>query len=218
MAPKVRVTTVTLDGDGTSAARPFVTTDRVIVVGASTGGTEALREMLEALPPDAPGVVIVQHMPAGFTGAFARRLNETCRVEVKEAESGDRVREGRVLIAPGNRHIEINRTGAHYVAHVTDGPAVNLHRPSVDVLFRSAARAAGRNAVGVIMTGMGADGAEGLLEMKRAGAGTVAQDEASCVVFGMPREAIACGAVDVVVPIGEIAATMLRLARGSAGR
>jgi two-component system chemotaxis response regulator CheB len=201
-----------------AATPPLVTTDRVIVVGASTGGTEALRELLEALPPDAPGVVIVQHMPAGFTGAFARRLNETCRVEVKEAETGDRVREGRALIAPGNRHTEIHRTGAHYLVQVTDGPPVNLHRPSVDVLFRSAARAAGLNAVGVIMTGMGADGADGLLEMRHAGAGTVAQDEATCVVFGMPKEAIARGAVDVVVPVHDIAATMLRLARETTAR
>jgi two-component system chemotaxis response regulator CheB len=207
--------TVPVFADVTPAARahPSVTTDRVIVVGASTGGTEALRELLEALPPDAPGVVIVQHMPAGFTGAFARRLNETCRVEVKEAETGDRVREGRALIAPGNRHTEIHRTGAHYLVHVSDGAPVNLHRPSVDVLFRSAARAAGPNAVGVIMTGMGADGADGLLEMRQAGAGTVAQDEATCVVFGMPKEAIARGAVSIVVPVGAIAATMLRLAR-----
>lgn len=202
----------------TADVSPRITTDKVIVVGASTGGTEALRELLEALPPDAPGVVIVQHMPAGFTNAFARRLNESCKVEVKEAEAGDRVLEGRALIAPGNRHTEIHRTGAHYVVHVSDGPLVSRHRPSVDVLFRSAARAAGPNAVGVIMTGMGADGADGLLDMKKAGAATIAQDEATCVVFGMPKEAIARGAVDSVLPLGDIPASMLRLARGALAR
>ncbi len=187
-----------------------VTTDKVVAIGASTGGTEALREILEALPPDAPGLVIVQHMPEVFTRAFADRLNQSCRIEVKEAASGDRVLAGRALVAPGNRHTVLVRSGGHYVVDVRDGPLVSRHRPSVDVLFRSVAGSAGPNAVGVIMTGMGNDGAEGLLEMKRAGSITIAQDEATCVVFGMPKEAIERGAVDEVVPLGRIAATLLR--------
>jgi two-component system chemotaxis response regulator CheB len=190
-----------------------VTSDKVVAVGASTGGTEALRHVLEALPADAPGLVVVQHMPALFTRAFADRLDRSCRIEVKEAAHGDRVLEGRALVAPGNRHLLLQRSGAHYTVEVKDGPLVSRHRPSVDVLFRSAAQAAGPNAVGVILTGMGDDGAAGLLEMKRAGAATVAQDEASCVVFGMPREAIARGAVDVVEPLDRIPGAVLRLAR-----
>lgn len=189
-----------------------LTTGKVVVVGASTGGTEALRELLEALPPDAPGLVIVQHMPENFTSAFARRLNQTCRIEVKEAVNGDRVIEGRALIAPGNYHTLLVRNGVHYAVEVTGGPLVSRHRPSVDVLFRSAAQAAGPNAIGLIMTGMGDDGAEGLLEMKQAGAATIAQDEASCVVFGMPREAIARGAVDEVLPLSRIPKIIPRLA------
>ncbi|MCM2254094.1 MAG: chemotaxis response regulator protein-glutamate methylesterase [Vicinamibacteria bacterium] len=192
------------------------TTDKVIAIGASTGGTEALREILEALPPDAPGMVIVQHMPEVFTRAFADRLDGLCKVRVKEAADGDRVIPGRALIAPGNRHTLLVRSGALYAVQVKDGPLVSRHRPSVDVLFRSAAAAAGHNAVGAILTGMGDDGAEGLLEMKRAGAATVAQDEASCVVFGMPREAIERGAVDHVVPLPLVAPTLLRLAHGRA--
>jgi two-component system chemotaxis response regulator CheB len=191
-----------------------VTTDKVVAVGASTGGTEALREILEALPPDAPGVVIVQHMPEQFTAAFARRLNEGCRIEVKEAANGDRVLEGRALVAPGNRHTLLRRSGGHYTVEVADGPLVSRHRPSVDVLFRSVALAAGPNAVGVIMTGMGGDGAEGLLEMKRAGAATLAQDEESCVVFGMPKEAITLGAVDDVVPLQRIPSAILKKVGG----
>ena len=197
-----------------------VTTDKVVAVGASTGGTEALREVLEAMPPDAPGIVIVQHMPEFFTKAFADRLNGSCRVEVKEAAHGDRVMAGRALVAPGNRHTLLVRSGAHYAVEVRDGPLVSRHRPSVDVLFRSVAVAAGPNAVGVILTGMGSDGAEGLLEMKRAGALTIAQDEASCVVFGMPKEAIERGAIDDVVPLGRLAHFILRRAGagGSARR
>jgi two-component system chemotaxis response regulator CheB len=186
-----------------------VTTDRVLAIGASTGGTEALRVILESMAPDCPGLVIVQHMPEVFTKAFADRLNQTCRIEVKEAAHGDRVTEGRALIAPGNRHTLVVRDGAHYAVHVTDGPLVSRHRPSVDVLFRSVAAAAGPNAVGVILTGMGADGADGLLVMKRAGASTIAQDEATSVVFGMPKEAIVRGAVDDVVPLPLIPASML---------
>jgi two-component system chemotaxis response regulator CheB len=188
------------------------TTHKVVVVGASTGGTEALRDLLEALPPDAPGFAVVQHMPEVFTQQFARRLDQVCRVEVKEAEDGDRLVPGRVLVAPGNRHLVVRRSGALYVAHVLDGPPVSLHRPSVDVLFRSAAQAAGPNAVGVILTGMGDDGAEGMAELKRAGARTIAQDEATSVVFGMPREAIARGCVDDVLPLPRIAAAVLRWA------
>ncbi len=194
-----------------------LTTDKVVAVGASTGGTEALREILEALPPDAPGLVIVQHMPEVFTRAFADRLNRTCRIEVKEAASDDRVLSGRALVAPGNRHTLLARSGGHYVVDVRDGPLVTRHRPSVDVLFRSVARSAGPNAVGVILTGMGNDGAEGLLEMKRAGSRTIAQDEATSVVFGMPKEAIELGAVDEVVPLGQVADAILGRAPG-AGR
>ena len=194
-----------------------LTTDKVVAIGASTGGTEALRGLLEALPPDAPGIVIVQHMPEVFTRAFADRLNQTCRLEVKEASSGDRVLAGRALIAPGNRHTSLVRSGAHYAVEVTDGPLVSRHRPSVDVLFRSVAKAAGQNAVGVILTGMGNDGAAGLLEMRKAGALTLAQDEATCVVFGMPKEAIACGAVESVLPLPRIPAAITRTT-GAAGR
>jgi len=187
------------------------TTEKVVVVGASTGGTEALREFLEAMPLDAPGVVIVQHMPAEFTARFAERLDRICRVAVKEAADNDSVLRGQALIAPGNRHLLLKRSGARYYVEVKDGPLVSRHRPSVDVLFRSAARYGGRNVVGVIMTGMGDDGAKGMLEMKEAGAYNIAQDEASCVVFGMPAEAIKTGAVDRVMPLGGIAPEVVRL-------
>jgi two-component system chemotaxis response regulator CheB len=185
----------------------------VVVVGASTGGTEALRALLEEMPPDAPGIAIVQHMPEVFTAQFAKRLDQTCRIEVKEAQSDDRLVSGRALIAPGNRHLVVRRSGALYFVDVVDGPPVSLHRPSVNVLFRSAAQAAGQNAVGVILTGMGDDGAEGLLEMKKAGARTIAQDESTCVVFGMPKEAIAAGGVDEVLPLPRIAPQVLKWAR-----
>lgn len=187
------------------------TSDKVAAIGASTGGTEALREFLEAMPPDAPGLVIVQHMPEGFTRAFAHRLNQSCKIEVKEAVNGDRVLSGRALIAPGNRHMLLIRSGGHYAVEIVDGPPVSRHRPSVDVLFRSVAKAAGPNAIGIIMTGMGDDGADGLLEMKRAGAATIAQDEATCVVFGMPKEAIRRGAVGTVLPLSQIPAHLLKL-------
>ncbi|HWA61715.1 MAG TPA: chemotaxis response regulator protein-glutamate methylesterase [Caulobacteraceae bacterium] len=186
------------------------TTERVVCIGASTGGTESLRVVLEALPPDSPGIVIVQHMPEKFTAAFARRLDGLCQVEVKEAADGDTVLRGRVLIAPGDRHVLLQRSGARYYVQVKDGPLVSRHRPSVDVLFRSAARFAGSNAVGVIMTGMGDDGARGLAEMRAAGAHTVAQDEATSVVFGMPKEAIARGAAAKVAPLDRLAAEILR--------
>jgi two-component system chemotaxis response regulator CheB len=189
------------------------TTEKVVIVGASTGGTEALREFLEALPPDSPGIVIVQHMPEHFTASFARRLDDLCRISVKEAEDNDTVIPGRALIAPGNQHTLLKRSGARYFVEIRQGPLVSRHRPSVDVLFRSAARYAGKNAVGVIMTGMGDDGANGLLEMKEAGAATIAQDEATCVVFGMPQEAIKRGAVDKVLPLEEIAGAVLRQCR-----
>ncbi|HOV90660.1 MAG TPA: chemotaxis response regulator protein-glutamate methylesterase [Syntrophorhabdaceae bacterium] len=185
------------------------TTEKVVVIGASTGGTEALKELLEMLPEDAPGTVIVQHMPEHFTRAFANRLNNLCRVTVKEAENDDTVIRGRVLIAPGNKHTLLKRSGARYYVEVRDGPLVSRHRPSVDVLFRSAARYAGKNAIGVIMTGMGDDGAKGMFEMKEAGAFNIAQDESSCVVFGMPKEAIKLNAVDKIVPLKMIAQLIL---------
>jgi two-component system chemotaxis response regulator CheB len=187
------------------------TTEKVIVVGASTGGTEALRVFLEALPADCPGIVIVQHMPEGFTRSFSQRLDGICRISVKEAANNDTVVRGRALIAPGNLHLLLKRSGARYYVEIKDGPLVSRHRPSVDVLFRSAARYAGKNAVGVIMTGMGDDGAKGMLEMKEAGAKNIAQDEASSVVFGMPNEAIKLGGVDLVRPLEAIAADVLRV-------
>jgi two-component system chemotaxis response regulator CheB len=188
------------------------TTETVVCIGASTGGTESLRQVLEALPPAAPGMVIVQHMPEKFTASFAKRLDTLCQVEVKEAADGDAVLRGRVLIAPGNMHTMLERSGARYYVSVKPGPLVSRHRPSVDVLFRSAARSAGSNAVGVIMTGMGDDGARGLDEMKQAGAFTIAQDEATSIVFGMPKEAIARGCVDRVVGLPLLASEILRAA------
>ncbi|MFZ2448098.1 MAG: chemotaxis response regulator protein-glutamate methylesterase [Syntrophobacteraceae bacterium] len=187
------------------------TTEKVVVVGASTGGTEALRVLLENLPPDAPPMVIVQHMPEHFTASFAQRLDSICRISVKEAEDNDTVMRGRALIAPGNRHLLLRRSGARYYAELKDGPLVCRHRPSVDVLFRSAARYAGKNSVGVIMTGMGDDGARGIHEMKEAGATTIAQDEESCVVFGMPQEAIKRGCIDKILPLEGIAGEVIRI-------
>ena len=187
------------------------TTEKVVVIGASTGGTEALKTLLEALPADAPGIVIVQHMPELFTRAFANRLDSLCRITVKEAETNDTVIRGRALIAPGNHHLLLKRSGARYYVEIKDGPLVCRHRPSVDVLFRSAARYAGPNAVGVILTGMGDDGARGMLEMKQSGAVTVAQDEATSVVFGMPREAIKLNCVDKVLPLQSVAGAIVAL-------
>ncbi|GFO63858.1 chemotaxis response regulator protein-glutamate methylesterase [Geomonas paludis] len=187
------------------------TTEKVVVVGASTGGTEALRTFLESLPADSPGIVIVQHMPEGFTRAFSQRLDGLCRITVKEAENNDTVVRGRALIAPGNHHLLLKRSGARYYVEIKDGPLVSRHRPSVDVLFRSAARYAGKNAVGVIMTGMGDDGAHGMLEMKQAGALNIAQDEASCIVFGMPNEAIKLGGVDYIRPLDAISREVIKL-------
>ncbi len=203
--------------EATTVAQPSVkailsrTTDKVVCIGASTGGTEALRILLQGLPADSPGVLVVQHMPEKFTAAFANRLNGLCAVSVKEAADGDAVLRGQVLIAPGNRHMLLKRSGARYYVEVKDGPLVSRHRPSVDVLFRSAARHAGANAIGVIMTGMGDDGAKGMLEMRQAGAITMAQDEASCVVFGMPREAIKLGAAERVLPLTSLAGEVLRV-------
>jgi two-component system chemotaxis response regulator CheB len=185
------------------------TTEKVVAMGASTGGTEALREVLEALPPDSPGIVIVQHMPEMFTKAFANRLDTLCEISVKEAEQNDTVLRGRALIAPGNHHMLLKRSGARYYVDIKEGPLVCRHRPSVDVLFRSAARYAGQNALGVILTGMGDDGANGMLEMKQAGAATIAQDEATCVVFGMPNEAIKRNAADRILPLQSIARAIL---------
>jgi two-component system, chemotaxis family, protein-glutamate methylesterase/glutaminase len=189
------------------------TTEKVVAIGASTGGTEALKTLLETLPADAPGIVIVQHMPELFTRAFANRLDGLCSITVKEAESNDTVLRGRALIAPGNHHMLLKRSGARYFVEIREGPLVCRHRPSVDVLFRSAARYAGQNAVGVILTGMGDDGARGMLEMKQAGATTIAQNEATCVVYGMPNEAVKRGAVDRVLPLGAVAEAMLASAR-----
>lgn len=184
------------------------TTDRITVIGTSTGGTQALETILINLSRTCPGIAVVQHMPEKFTAAFAKRLDSVCEVDVKEAETGDRLIPGRVLIAPGGHHLEIQRSGAQYIAKVFRGPAVNRHCPSVDVLFRSAARAAGRNVTGIIMTGMGDDGARGLLEMRQAGARTIAQDEASCIVFGMPKEAINLGAAKEILSLTQIPAVL----------
>ncbi|HVO91552.1 MAG TPA: CheB methylesterase domain-containing protein, partial [Terriglobales bacterium] len=184
--------------------------DMIIAIGASTGGTEAIRHILEAMPSESPGFVIVQHMPEGFTAAFAQRLDRTCGIEVKEAVHGDPVLSGRALVAPGNRHMRVRRCGARWDIELSDGPLVSRHRPSVDVLFRSVAQNAGANAVGVILTGMGSDGAAGLLEMRRADAFTIAQDEASSVVFGMPKEAIERGAALKVVNLVHIPQEILQ--------
>jgi two-component system chemotaxis response regulator CheB len=192
-----------------AAAATLPVTDPIICIGASTGGTEALREVLEQLPADSPGIVIVQHMPERFTSAFARRLDTLCPMHVKEAEEGDVVEQGRVLIAPGNFHMALHRTGGRYTVNIIDGPHVSRHRPSVDVLFRSAAQSAGRNAMGILLTGMGDDGARGLLEMHGAGSLTIAQDEASSVVFGMPKEAIALGAADRILPLKRVPAEIV---------
>jgi two-component system chemotaxis response regulator CheB len=185
------------------------TTEKVIAIGASTGGTEALKALLEALPADTPGIVIVQHMPELFTRAFAERLNQACSITVKEAATNDTVLRGQALIAPGNHHMLLKRSGARYHVEIKDGPLVCRHRPSVDVLFRSAARYAGRNALGVILTGMGDDGARGMLEMKQAGARTIAQNEATCVVYGMPKEAVRMGGVDQILPLQAIPVAIL---------
>ena len=196
-APEARA----LRSDALSRIR---TTDKVLAIGASTGGTEAIRAILEALPATTPGTVIVQHMPEKFTAAFAKRLDGLCAMEVREAASGDMLRPGVALVAPGNHHMLLVRNGAQYLVQIKDGPPVHHQRPAVDVLFNSVARYAGVNAVGVLLTGMGADGARGLLAIKQSGGYTIAQDEATCVVYGMPKEAVALGAADVVLPLPNI--------------
>jgi two-component system chemotaxis response regulator CheB len=188
-----------------SLAGRFSSTEKLIIIGASTGGTEAIKDVLTRLPADVPGILVTQHMPEAFTKSFADRLNTLCKISVKEAEHNERILPGHAYIAPGHSHLLLRRSGANYMTELNQGPPVNRHRPSVDVLFRSAANVAGANALGIILTGMGKDGAQGLLEMKQAGSHTIAQDEASCVVFGMPREAIAMGAACEVQPLQNIA-------------
>jgi len=207
VAPKLTADAILSKPTGNAMIK---TTEKVVAVGASTGGTEALRVLFEALPVDCPGIVCVQHMPENFTKAFAKRLDSLCQVSVKEATNNDTVLRGQVLIAPGNHHMLLKRSGARYYVEIKDGPLVSRHRPSVDVLFRSAARYAGKNTIGVIMTGMGDDGAKGMLEMKEAGAYAIAQDEATSVVFGMPHEAIKLNAVDEVLPLESIASAVIK--------
>ena len=216
-ASRARIVKQQGDGPGNGGGPPepiralAQTTNQVIAIGASTGGTEALKAVLTKMPVNSPGIVVVQHMPANFTTAFAERLNSLCPMTVKEAKNNDSVTQGTVLIAPGNYHMLLRRSGARYYVEVKDGPMVHHQRPAVDVLFRSAAQVAGANAIGVILTGMGADGAAGMLEMKKAGARTVAQDENSCVVFGMPKEAIKLGGADRVLPLDQIAGELVRM-------
>lgn len=194
-----------------------LSTEKIVFIGASTGGTEATKELLMGLPPDAPAVVITQHMPPGFTSSYAKRLDGLCQIRVKEAADGERILPGHAYIAPGGLHLSVERSGANYVARVQDGEAVNRHKPSVEVLFKSAARAVGPNALGIMLTGMGADGARAMREMRDAGSYNLVQDEASCVVFGMPREAIAAGAAHEVLPLGQIAPRLLERLRSMAG-
>jgi two-component system chemotaxis response regulator CheB len=197
-------------GEPLAAIRnPLTSSEKLIIIGASTGGTEAIKEFLMQMPSDCPGILITQHMPEGFTRSFANRLDKLCKISVKEAEGDERVLPGHAYIAPGHSHLLLARSGANYITKLDQGPPVNRHRPSVDVLFRSAAISAGKNAVGVILTGMGKDGAAGMLEMKHAGAYNFAQDESSCVVFGMPREAIAVGATHEVGPLNELPGRMM---------
>lgn len=193
----------------TSSAISVKTTNKIIAIGASTGGTEALREVLVSMPANSPPIVVVQHMPQNFTKAFADRLNEICKIQVKEAVDGEYLSVGKVLIAPGNQHMEIRRSGANYYVSLLDGPMMFHQRPAVEILFNSVAKYAGKNAVGAILTGMGKDGAQGLLNMRMAGANTVAQDEKSCVVFGMPKEAIDLGAAQTIQPLSNISKTII---------
>ena len=211
-APKLSADAIIGAGLG-SGSNMVRTTERIIAIGTSTGGTQALEAVLTRLPAVCPGIVIVQHMPERFTAMFAERLNSLCALEVREARHGDRVMPGRALLAPGGKHMMLARSGAQYTVEVVDGPLINRHRPSVDVLFRSCAKFAGKNAVGVIMTGMGDDGARGLKEMRDAGASTLAEDESTCVVFGMPKEAIRLGGVDRVVPLTQIPEVILGLVK-----
>ena len=211
-APKLSADAILGAGLG-SGSNMVRTTERVVAIGTSTGGTQALEAVLTRLPAVCPGIVIVQHMPERFTAMFAERLNSLCALEVREARHGDRVMPGRALIAPGGKHMMLARSGAQYTVEVVDGPLINRHRPSVDVLFRSCAKFAGKNAVGVIMTGMGDDGARGLKDMHDAGAATLAEDESTCVVFGMPKEAIRLGGVDRVLPLPQLPEAILGLVR-----
>lgn len=226
LMPRARAATPVAPTTGSAPLRPTLgmaglaamaeTTDRVIAIGASTGGVQAIETVLSALPRTMPGVVIVQHMPESFTAAFAERLNQLCAMDVREARDGERVLPGRVLIAPGGRHMQLQRSGAQYQVSVRDGPLVNRHKPSVDVLFRSVAHAAGANALGVLLTGMGDDGARGLADMRTAGARCAAQDEETSVVFGMPREAIRLGAAHAVLPLGDVAGWLTQQAHEAA--
>lgn len=202
-APKNTIKT-SVEENLTSINNRTISTEKILVIGASTGGTEAIKDVLINLPSDCPGIVIAQHMPEGFTKSFSDRLNNICKIGVKEAEHGDRILPGHAYVAPGHSHLLLARNGTHYVCHLSQTPPVNRHRPSVDVLFDSAATSAGKNAIGIILTGMGKDGAAGMKRMHDAGAHTFAQDEASCVVFGMPKEAIAQGGVDEVVPLSKM--------------
>ena len=206
MSPKLSADAVIPKG----TVKPVGTTEKICLVGASTGGTEALRVFLEAQPPGCPPIAIVQHMPEHFTAAFARRLDSICAISIKEARDGDPMMRGQALIAPGDKHMLLKRVGGKYLVEVKPGPLVSRHRPSVDVLFRSGARYGGSNVVAAIMTGMGDDGAKGIRELKDAGAYTIAQDEASCVVFGMPQEAIKTGGVDKILPLFKIAPEIVR--------
>ena len=194
-----------------------LSTEKIVFIGASTGGTEATKEVLMSLPPDAPAVVITQHMPPGFTTSYAKRLDGLCRIRVKEAVDGERVLPGHAYIAPGGLHLSVERSGANYIARVYDGEPVNRHKPSVEVLFQSAARVVGRNATGIMLTGMGADGARAMREMREAGSFNICQDEASCVVFGMPREAINHGAAHEVLPLAQIGPRVIEHLRSTAG-
>lgn len=215
IASRARIKTRTLAGGQPAGPQlaavrnPLTSSEKLIILGASTGGTEAIKDFLIQLPPDCPGILITQHMPEGFTRSFANRLDKLCRISVREAEGGERVLPGHAYLAPGHSHLMLVRSGANYMTRIDQGEPVNRHRPSVDVLFRSAALNAGKNAVGVILTGMGRDGAAGMLEMRQAGAYNLAQDEASCVVFGMPKEAIAIGATHEVAPLHELPGRVL---------
>jgi len=209
LVPSVVTSSKTADVVLPSVANHVASTEKLIIVGASTGGTEAIKDFLVQLPPDSPGILITQHMPEAFTKSFADRLNNLCRISVVEARGGERILPGHAFVAPGHSHLLLKRSGANYMTELNQGELVSRHRPSVDVLFRSAANCAGKNAIGVILTGMGKDGAAGMLEMHKAGAYNFAQDEASCVVFGMPKEAIAAGGVDEVVPLRDMARSVL---------
>ncbi|MBS0298520.1 MAG: chemotaxis response regulator protein-glutamate methylesterase [Gammaproteobacteria bacterium] len=208
-APLQVTKSATADAVLPSISNRIASTEKLIIVGASTGGTEAIKEFLIRMPPDSPGILVTQHMPEGFTKSFANRLNSLCKISVVEAQGGERVLPGHAFIAPGHSHLLLKRSGANYMTELNQGELVSRHRPSVDVLFRSAANCAGKNAIGVILTGMGKDGAAGMLEMHKAGSYNFAQDEASCVVFGMPKEAIAAGGVNEVVSLKDMARSVL---------